>query len=59
MKRVITAYRLEQQDESALNSMFLRAWFELDQATRARDVAQANVENVQRALAKRRQGPRP
>lgn len=59
MKKVITAYALEQQDESALNSVFLRAWFELNQANRQRDVAQANVENVERALRKRRQGPRP
>lgn len=59
MKKVITAYALEQQDESVLNSIFLRAWFELDQANRQRDVAQANVENVERALRKRRQGPCP
>jgi hypothetical protein len=59
MKRVITTAALEQQDESALNSMFLRAWFDLEQANRQRDVAQANVEKVERVIRKRRQGPTP
>jgi hypothetical protein len=59
MKKLVTAYALEKQPDDILNSMFLRAWFELDQANRQRDVAQANVENVERALHKRRQGPRP
>lgn len=60
MTKLVTAYTLEKQPEDALNSMFLRAWFELDQASRQRDVAQANVENIERALKKRRMaGPRP
>lgn len=59
MKKIVTAHALEKQPDDILNSMFLRAWFELDQANRQRDVAQANVENVERALCKRRQGPRP
>jgi hypothetical protein len=60
MTKLVTTYTLEKQPDDVLNSMFLRAWFELDQASRQRDVAQANVENIERALKKRRMaGPRP
>ncbi len=54
MTKLVTTYTLEKQPDDVLNSMFLRAWFELDQASRQRDVAQANVENIERALKKRR-----